>query len=42
MHGSILVVTTPPPPGNSQANAETLIPRGGELLENFVPGVSPG
>ena len=39
MHGSILVVTIPPLP---RANAETLIPRGGELLENFVPGVSPG
>ena len=38
----LLLLPSPPPPGNPRANAETLIPRGGELLENFVPGVSPG
>jgi hypothetical protein len=40
MHGSIVVVTIPPP-GNPRANAETLIP-GVRVFRKFCPGGFPG
>ena len=39
MHGSILPVTTPPPPGNPQGFVRQNVPGVGNFIDRLVPGV---